>query len=116
MKKHVFSLLILIVAVSCIPGCKKEPPVSPNEVKAIFRATLPATADDKVWRDAPVHPAKMILQDMVEPRLPRFKFKCKRLLMATESHFFFDGTIRRKIISCVRPLFPMHAPYSFPQK
>lgn len=51
-------------------GCKKaEPPVSEAEVKAVMEKTLPATIEDKIWERVPLHPAKLLLQDMVEPRL-----------------------------------------------
>jgi len=59
-----------IVFATVLPGCKKaEPPVSDSEVKAGFEKTLPTTTDDPVWERAPLHPAKLLLQDMVEPRL-----------------------------------------------
>lgn len=52
------------------PGCaKKGPPVSEAEVKVVFEKALPATADDKSWQNVPVHHAKLLLQDVVEPRL-----------------------------------------------
>jgi Ethylbenzene dehydrogenase len=58
--------LVLALFISC---GKKGPPVSESEVKAVFEKTLPSTADDKTWEHYPVHPAKLLLQDMVEPRL-----------------------------------------------
>ena len=30
--------------------------------------TLPSTAEDKIWERVPLHSAKLLLQDMVEPR------------------------------------------------
>lgn len=70
MRKYVAALWILPALALLIAGCgKKEPPVSAAEVHAILRAQLPASVDDKVWIEAPLHPAKLILQDMVEPRL-----------------------------------------------
>ena len=51
-------------------GCtKKGPPVSESEVKAVFEKTIPSSIDDKAWESASVHHAKLLLQDMVEPRL-----------------------------------------------
>jgi hypothetical protein len=51
-------------------GCaKKGPPVSESEVKAVFEKKAPSALDDSVWQRAPLHPAKLLLQDMVEPRL-----------------------------------------------
>ena len=59
---------ILIYAV--FAGCgKKEPPISDSEVKAVFEKTLPSTVEDRTWERVPLHPAKLLLQDMVEPRL-----------------------------------------------
>ncbi len=70
----VFGLGLLLgaalVFATVLPGCKKAgPPVSDAEVKAGFEKTLPTTIDDPVWERAPLHPAKLLLQDMVEPRL-----------------------------------------------
>lgn len=65
-----FVLLILIVALGTLAGCgKKEPPVSDSEVKAVFEKTLPSAVDDRIWERVPLHPAKLLLQDLVEPRL-----------------------------------------------
>ncbi|MBI1998532.1 MAG: hypothetical protein HYS66_18930 [Deltaproteobacteria bacterium] len=65
-----FVFLLVIIFVGALIGCKKaEPPVSDSEVKAGFEKTLPTTTDDPVWERAPLHPAKLLLQDMVEPRL-----------------------------------------------
>lgn len=67
--RYVFLSIALALAVALV-GCKKaETPVSEAEVKAVFEKTLPVTVDDKLWQRAPVHPAKLLLQDMVEPRL-----------------------------------------------
>lgn len=66
-------LILLIVAAALQFGCsgcgKKQPPVSAGEVHALVRSQTPSTQDDAVWSEAPVHPAKLILQDLVEPRL-----------------------------------------------
>ena len=59
-----------IIFAGALAGCKKAgPPVSDAEVKAGFEKTLPTTTDDPAWERAPLHPAKLLLQDMVEPRL-----------------------------------------------
>ena len=59
-----------IVFATVLPGCKKAgPPVSDAEVKAQFAKALPSTVDDPIWESAPLHPAKLLLQDLVEPRL-----------------------------------------------
>jgi hypothetical protein len=50
-------------------GCgQKTAPLSESEVKAVFEKTLPSTLDDKAWERVPLHEAKLLLQDMVEPR------------------------------------------------
>ena len=62
--------LAAVVSSVAFAGCgKKELPVLEAEVKAVFEKTLPATVEDRMWEHVPVHPAKMLLQDMVEPRL-----------------------------------------------
>lgn len=63
-------IIFAIAVFAALFACgKKEPPISAGEVHALFRSAIPASADDKMWSEAPVHPAKLILQDMVEPRL-----------------------------------------------
>jgi len=65
------SLCITVgVLLALLVGCaKKTPPVSDAEVKAQFAKVLPTTIDDPIWESAPLHPAKLLQQDMVEPRL-----------------------------------------------
>ena len=60
------ALLIATMFMACTP---KGPPVSESEVKAVLEKTIPSNIDDKVWEQIPVHHAKLLLQDMVEPRL-----------------------------------------------
>lgn len=62
MRKTFFILLVLLAA------CSRAPKLV-NEVVAIERSTLPSTPADAAWDKAPVHVAKMIPQDQVEPRL-----------------------------------------------
>jgi hypothetical protein len=63
-------LLTASVFTAAMIGCKKaEPPVSEAEVQAVMEKALPAAGEDKVWERVPVHPAKLLLQDVVEPRL-----------------------------------------------
>ncbi|HEU4343188.1 MAG TPA: ethylbenzene dehydrogenase-related protein [Candidatus Binatia bacterium] len=65
-------LAAAVVFALAFAGCSKQgPPISEAEVKAIFDKTLPSTVDDAMWERAPVHTAKLIPQDMVEPRLMR---------------------------------------------
>lgn len=53
------------------PACAPAPqrPVSAAEVRAVAAATLPSTPDDPAWRAVPLHPAALLPQDVVEPRL-----------------------------------------------
>jgi len=70
-RKIAFVLILALSLAACSKmGCgKKEPPISSNEVKAVLRTSVPGTQDDSVWQEAPKHPARLILQDMVDPRL-----------------------------------------------
>lgn len=63
-------LVVAVVSAAAFAGCaKKGPPLSDSEVKAVFEKTLPATVEDRIWERVPLHPAKLLLQDVVEPRL-----------------------------------------------
>ena len=65
-----FLLTGVIILPLVLSGCgQKGPPVSDSEVKAVFATKIPSSIDDKAWERVPVHPAKLLLQDMVEPRL-----------------------------------------------
>ena len=62
--------ILVIIFSLAFPACtKKGPPISDAEVTSMFQKTLPSTVEDKVWEQAPLHTAKLILQDLVEPRL-----------------------------------------------
>jgi hypothetical protein len=58
------ALLVLVVAA----GCRKAP-VQATEVIAVSAAQLPSGPTDAAWDAAPEYPAKLIAQDLVEPRL-----------------------------------------------
>ena len=60
------TLASLVLASGC--GGASQPPVA-AEVVAVAATTLPADPADAAWRDAPLHVAPLILQDLVEPRL-----------------------------------------------
>ena len=60
------ALVITMAAVSA--GCGGRT-VSPSEVVAVPGQKITLDPEDGSWRSLPYHPAKMILQDMVEPRL-----------------------------------------------
>ncbi len=85
MKPLSILFIAALVTFTAIAGCgKKEPPISEAEVKAVFEKTLPATIDDKLWENIPVHPAKLLLQDMVEPRLMQASTTSVRVQSATD--------------------------------
>lgn len=57
---------VLVIA-AC--GGGKGPGVSAGEVRAMHVQQAPLSPADPAWRRAPVHPARLLLQDLVEPRL-----------------------------------------------
>lgn len=59
--------LALAVAAACSRGPSRT--ISAAEVRAPGVAKLPAGPDDPAWRTAPIHPARLLPQDVVEPRL-----------------------------------------------
>jgi hypothetical protein len=65
------NILFLAVALSAgFFGCAKtEPPLSDAEIRVLSEQSIPTTVEDKIWERAPYHPAKLLLQDIVEPRL-----------------------------------------------
>jgi DMSO reductase family type II enzyme heme b subunit len=58
----IFPILILSAA------CSRAPRLA-NDVEVVPAAKLSLDPNDAVWRNAPVHVAKLLLQDLVEPRL-----------------------------------------------
>lgn len=62
------STTLLIAAAVLTAGCRGRT-VSPSEVVAVSGQTITTDPEDGSWYYLPYHPAKMILQDMVEPRL-----------------------------------------------
>jgi Ethylbenzene dehydrogenase len=61
-------ILVLALLVVLLAGCKKAV-VPANEVIAAPAAQLPAGPADAAWDNAPEYIAKLIPQDLVEPRL-----------------------------------------------
>lgn len=64
--KHTILLAMLLSL--AVASCKKAP-IESTEVIAISVAQLPSSPGDKAWDDAPAYLAKLIPQDLVEPRL-----------------------------------------------
>ncbi|HSN92934.1 MAG TPA: ethylbenzene dehydrogenase-related protein [Anaeromyxobacteraceae bacterium] len=60
---------ILLASLALLACGRPSPTVTPSEVRAVRVEKLPASPDDPAWSRAPVHPAALLLQDVVEPRL-----------------------------------------------
>lgn len=63
--RRVFLVLPVLLAIA---GCSKGPKLA-NEVIATKAAMLPVLPADGAWDSAPEHVAKLVPQDLVEPRL-----------------------------------------------
>ena len=70
MKRRNSFLIFALIALLSVAGCKKAP-VTATEVIAVAAAQLPASPADTAWDTAPEFTAKLIPQDLVEPRLPQ---------------------------------------------
>lgn len=69
MRTSVFvSLPAILLAVLAAPACRREP-ARTTEVVAVPASEVPLDPAASAWDDAPEHVAKLILQDLVEPRL-----------------------------------------------
>ena len=60
---------LLPLAVLSTVACQKAPPPSTAEDVLIERDSLPSDPNDAAWKDAPVHVAALLPQDLMEPRL-----------------------------------------------
>lgn len=71
MRTHVRTTLPLVLALAAAAACSRGPSrkVSSAEVQVQRAAKLPSSPDDPAWRSVPVHPARLLPQDVVEPRL-----------------------------------------------
>lgn len=63
-------ILPVLLALLLAGGCKKAP-VAANEVIAVQVGQLPSSSTDAAWEAAPEYAARLIPQDLVEPRLPQ---------------------------------------------
>ena len=68
MRRRAFACLVLLALAGAFCG-RGGPRISPSEVVVVRSATLPTDPGDAAWSASPVHPAALILQDMVDPRL-----------------------------------------------
>jgi len=60
---------VLLFVLIALAGCRKAPPPPVTEVIMTSAATVPADPDAAAWQAAPEYAAKLIPQDLVEPRL-----------------------------------------------
>ncbi len=67
-KLRVLGVVALAAVVVILPGCRKRTTLA-TEVIATRVEALPASPADKTWDQTSEHVAKMIPQDLVEPRL-----------------------------------------------
>src|SRR5690242_1013807 len=70
MRKHYRVVPVLLVLVALLAGCKKTP-MPTNEVVAFRVSSLPTSPMDEAWAQVPEHVAKLVPQDLVEPRQMR---------------------------------------------
>jgi DMSO reductase family type II enzyme heme b subunit len=64
-----WELGVLALAVALLVGCRPTTPPPVNEVVALGAGSLPIDPADAAWQRAPEHLAKLVPQDLVEPRL-----------------------------------------------
>lgn len=65
-----YTFIALAVALLSLPGCRKaEPPAPSQSVRVVAAVELPDDPADGAWQKAPEFEAKLLLQDLVEPRL-----------------------------------------------
>ena len=61
-------IAVTMIAVASAASCRRAPELTP-EVVAVMAASVPADPGDPAWQNAPEHVEKLLLQDLVEPRL-----------------------------------------------
>ncbi len=61
-------IAVSLLAVAAGASCRRSPAPTP-EVVALGVQTVPSDPGDPAWRSAPEHLARLLLQDLVEPRL-----------------------------------------------
>ncbi|MFV0389667.1 MAG: ethylbenzene dehydrogenase-related protein [Pyrinomonadaceae bacterium] len=63
---------IIIIVVLCsflfVESCRRSVVLTPD-LQVVSAAKIPVETNDSAWRNAPTHGSKLILQDLVEPRL-----------------------------------------------
>jgi hypothetical protein len=81
MMRHVsrFVIFATLPALLGQAGCRKAVPPPVTEVRAISSTAIPADPADVAWRNAPEYVAKLLLQDIVEPRLVKLSTELVRV-------------------------------------
>ena len=85
--------LIILILIS-LAGCSRQP-AHTNEVVSFPVTEVPLNPGDSSWNRAPVHVAKLLLQDLVEPRLMKAstpEVQVRSLNNGTEIAFRLDWT------------------------
>ena len=69
MRQLVYALGAVGITVATV-GCRQSPPAPPaTEVVVVSAASVPEAPDDADWDKAPQFTAKLLVQDLVDPRL-----------------------------------------------
>jgi hypothetical protein len=68
MKKNISLAAVGIIPVLLASACRDRTPVSPAEVLVVKASSAPTDPVDPLWIKAPEHTARLIPQDLVEPR------------------------------------------------
>lgn len=66
--KSRLAIALTLALLASLPACRR-PPRTVNEVVAVAAAEAPLDPAAKAWDRAPEHIARLLLQDLVEPRL-----------------------------------------------
>jgi DMSO reductase family type II enzyme heme b subunit len=66
MKKLIF--IVIVLGIAAAASCRRAFVPTPD-VQVVQVPAIAIDADDAEWNDAPTHVSKLILQDLVEPRL-----------------------------------------------
>jgi DMSO reductase family type II enzyme heme b subunit len=66
---HTRCMTLLAIAMMVLPGCKKPQAAAVTDVRVVSAVSIPLNPDDPAWNNAPEFTAKLLLQDLVEPRL-----------------------------------------------
>jgi hypothetical protein len=83
----IFTVVNLMVLSVVSSGCRKvEPPAPPQNVQAATASDLPCDPTDPAWQKAPEYEAKLLLQDLVEPRLMKVSTDAVRVRALTHGN------------------------------